>query len=585
MSDYYHILQVDPSADTHTINAAYRRLAQEYHPDLNKSPDATLRMQEINAAYSVLSDPLKRAKYDQWLAAGQQTTRRRPGSASDWSAARSVPDEVARGPAAVEVSGSSQHLRIVRTWFTYKFLFFTASLLVLDASLLYWYLFSFSLSGIKIFLLGLGAIGLLAGYYVLAGYLNKTVIDVNFDSLTIKQGPLPFFGNLKLPSRALKLVYYEKYNQIIYDSHEIHAITNDQRIIPLLAGLDSREEALFIIQEIAKFLSIEEKPIKGVLKVNFSVVKRGMDKSIYSSLVLMFFISVIHLNSLLSSIDHSEHLAPRSVTATRHIALLWKSDMEIVTSTDASMQFFIPDEGSLVFLKAGSINSINIFTGQPIWQAAGPFPGVTRLVDHNFFVLAYPDETFAEAPSSGAISPECFAHFYRPYNFGTFSLSSYDARTGQKNWAYRYQGANTDLLFDSKSVYISGFRDSGHSKSLVQIDQASGSMLGLNCIVAPDTGSLQVPPRGLSEGGFSATYGPSSPDESISSTGENGRFTVLTSGNQIAVYYGKTWRDYATIDFSGDKLDSDDIDIVNQKNILVIYLKDSRQLFGFLVHP
>jgi len=63
--DYYKVLQVDPSADPEVIEAAYRRLARKYHPDMNKSSDATLRMQKINTAYGILRHPVKRAQYDQ----------------------------------------------------------------------------------------------------------------------------------------------------------------------------------------------------------------------------------------------------------------------------------------------------------------------------------------------------------------------------------------------------------------------------------------------------------------------------------------------------------------------------------------
>ena len=62
--DYYKILQVDPSADPEVLEAAYKRLARKYHPDMNKSPDATLRMQELNAAYGILRNPVKRTQYD-----------------------------------------------------------------------------------------------------------------------------------------------------------------------------------------------------------------------------------------------------------------------------------------------------------------------------------------------------------------------------------------------------------------------------------------------------------------------------------------------------------------------------------------
>lgn len=63
-NDFYKTLQVDPAAEPEVIKAAYRRLADKYHPDKNKSPDALDRMQRINEAYSVLGDNAKRAQYD-----------------------------------------------------------------------------------------------------------------------------------------------------------------------------------------------------------------------------------------------------------------------------------------------------------------------------------------------------------------------------------------------------------------------------------------------------------------------------------------------------------------------------------------
>lgn len=65
MKNYYKILQIDPSAEQDVIEAAFKRLAAKYHPDVNKSADATQRMQDINEAHDVLKDKYKRAEYDQ----------------------------------------------------------------------------------------------------------------------------------------------------------------------------------------------------------------------------------------------------------------------------------------------------------------------------------------------------------------------------------------------------------------------------------------------------------------------------------------------------------------------------------------
>ena len=62
--NYYEILQVSPNAELSVIAAAYKRLAQSHHPDKMKDPASTTRMADINEAYEVLSNPIRRSNYD-----------------------------------------------------------------------------------------------------------------------------------------------------------------------------------------------------------------------------------------------------------------------------------------------------------------------------------------------------------------------------------------------------------------------------------------------------------------------------------------------------------------------------------------
>ena len=64
--DYYDVLGVERGADERALKRAFRKLAQQYHPDVNPDAEAESKFKEINEAYQVLSDPQKRAVYDRF---------------------------------------------------------------------------------------------------------------------------------------------------------------------------------------------------------------------------------------------------------------------------------------------------------------------------------------------------------------------------------------------------------------------------------------------------------------------------------------------------------------------------------------
>lgn len=98
--DYYQTLGVKHDASLADIKKAFRKLARKYHPDVSKEADAEARMKEVNEAYTVLSDPEKRAAYDQlgrgyrpgeefrpppnWDAGFEFTSRGFPGGEADF---------------------------------------------------------------------------------------------------------------------------------------------------------------------------------------------------------------------------------------------------------------------------------------------------------------------------------------------------------------------------------------------------------------------------------------------------------------------------------------------------------------------
>src|SRR3954469_22545417 len=68
--DLYEVLGVPREATDAEIKRAFRKLAQQWHPDVNKDPEAPARFKEISEAYQVLSDPERRQRYDMFGRAG-----------------------------------------------------------------------------------------------------------------------------------------------------------------------------------------------------------------------------------------------------------------------------------------------------------------------------------------------------------------------------------------------------------------------------------------------------------------------------------------------------------------------------------
>ena len=95
----YDVLQVVPTADPEVIEAAHRRLARKYHPDVNSDPDAADQMKRINAAYEVLRDPARRGRYDQTLQrAASEPEPAAPAESAPPAAARPAAANAARAP-------------------------------------------------------------------------------------------------------------------------------------------------------------------------------------------------------------------------------------------------------------------------------------------------------------------------------------------------------------------------------------------------------------------------------------------------------------------------------------------------------
>ena len=126
--DLYEVLQVSTSACPEVVHAAYRALARTYHPDVNPGETAARQMRQLNAAYHVLSDPERRARYDSVRVRPMRARRAAPQpvepvvtSMSDKKGPRSVESVVPPTPIHFEPSRSGGH-RVGRVLLAMAFL-------------------------------------------------------------------------------------------------------------------------------------------------------------------------------------------------------------------------------------------------------------------------------------------------------------------------------------------------------------------------------------------------------------------------------------------------------------------------------
>jgi len=172
-------------------------------------------------------------------------------------------------PKGIQVTNLGGELQISRLWYSPKYIFLAIFALIWNGFMIFWFgiaitnrLWPMALFGSLHGLIGLGLI-----YIVIAGCLNKTLIRAGLGELSIRHGPLPDPGNKQLLTDTIEQLYCkEKIHRgrnSISTTYEVHAVTSDGKHEKLLTGLDESEQALYLEQEIARYLGITDQRVRG----------------------------------------------------------------------------------------------------------------------------------------------------------------------------------------------------------------------------------------------------------------------------------------------------------------------------------
>ncbi|MCC7369991.1 MAG: hypothetical protein IT306_16310 [Chloroflexi bacterium] len=174
-------------------------------------------------------------------------------------------------PDTLTLNYKGSGFEIVRRWFDFTTIIMTVFVIFWDGFLCLWYSMAVSAAHVDLtallFPLGHLAIGVALTYRTLAGWINATRVTVDQGFISVRHGPLPWYGNKNFLGGDLKQLYSKEKisngRSTRSATYEVHVVTNSGKTEPLVTGLDSSEQAIFIEQEIERHFHIEDAPVRG----------------------------------------------------------------------------------------------------------------------------------------------------------------------------------------------------------------------------------------------------------------------------------------------------------------------------------
>jgi hypothetical protein len=172
-------------------------------------------------------------------------------------------------PKAITVEEWGRDLLIRLKWFSPVIVFLIFFCIAWDAFLVFWYYIAFTHPSpliMKVFPIGHLAVGVGLTYYVIAALFNRTRIQVISGMLTIRHGPVPWSGNVALPSTDIDQIYSTEHvnrGRGTSVTYAVNAMLADGRKLKLLSGLTEAEQALFIEQKLEDTLGITHRHVPG----------------------------------------------------------------------------------------------------------------------------------------------------------------------------------------------------------------------------------------------------------------------------------------------------------------------------------
>jgi hypothetical protein len=175
-------------------------------------------------------------------------------------------------PKGVSMEIDSGNLHLVQRWFSFRYIPLAFFAVFWDGFLIFWYSMALGSHAPLVFILFPIlhlAVGIGITYSVLAGFFNRTILDVTPEFVSVRFQPLPWIGARKLPAAEIRQLYCKE--KVIHSKngtslrYALYAVTADNKGVKLLSGLDNPDTAVFIEQQLERWMKIPDHPVAGEL--------------------------------------------------------------------------------------------------------------------------------------------------------------------------------------------------------------------------------------------------------------------------------------------------------------------------------
>jgi ribosomal protein S27AE len=176
-------------------------------------------------------------------------------------------------PKEITVEKMGKNLRISRRWFSVTYIMLAFFCIAWDSFLCFWY--GFALAGgipwsvrllVLVFPIAHLAVGVGLTYTTLAGFLNRTIMEVDGKTFKVHHKPLPWMGEVNVPIGDLLQLYCKEKRGSGENSNTTYilsAVLKNGRKIDVLSNLDSPDIALFVERQVESWLRITDRPVLG----------------------------------------------------------------------------------------------------------------------------------------------------------------------------------------------------------------------------------------------------------------------------------------------------------------------------------